>query len=425
MKKLFLLIAVLFVAASCSNNDDSIINPKGNENEQSAAEEIARYDIPLSAQSVKVNVQNQQFSFNFLRAYNEVAQDEENYCISPLSASLCLGMVLNGANGNTYTEIQKALGYDGFTKDEINEYAKILQSELPKLDNYATFTNANSIWIKNDFKILSSFVETNSNYYSAEVQTGPFNGETLAKINSWCSEKINSLIPSILDNIDKDALAYLINAIYFKGPWKIVFNEKDTKSLPFYKADGTEEKVATMYLAERIRSYSNDEITMVELPYGNEAFSMIVFMPTDAKKMSIDKLIANLDATTWNSWLGKLTYNETNLSLPSYKLTGKKNLVEIFKQLGIKDAFDAKKADFTNMSSDSLYFSLLLQKTYMDVNEKGTEAAAVTLSTMSTSEGPSGETPRIISFNHPFGFILREQSTGAILFAGKCGNPEK
>lgn len=415
MKKMIVLLTGALILASCDNSDGA----------KRASEESARYEIPLTAQSVKVNEQTQQFSFNFLRAYSNAA-NVENYCISPLSASLCLGMVLNGASGNTYTEMQKVLGYEGFSNADINEYAKALQTELPKLDNFATFTNANSIWLRNDFNVLSSFVDVNKENYDAEVKSVPFNTETVNKINEWCSNKTNKKIPSIIDKMNSDLKVCLINAIYFKAPWKDKFETSATKDRPFYKADGTSENVPTMYLNKNVASYTDEEVTIAELPYGNGAFDMVFFMPTNSSKTSLEKLISGLDATKWNNWLSQLSSAETKLTVPSFEMTSSgMDLIQTFRTLGMNDAFDGASANFSKMSDESLFINMLLQKTYIKVNEEGTEAAAVTFSGMTaTAYGPSEE-PRIIYFNHPFGFVLRETSTGAILFAGKCGNPKK
>jgi len=335
-------------------------------------------------------------------------------------------MVLNGASGNTYTEMQKVLGYEGFSNADINEYAKALQTELPKLDNFATFTNANSIWLRNDFNVLSSFADVNKENYDAEVKSVPFNTETVNKINEWCSNKTNKKIPSIIDKMNSDLRVCLINAIYFKAPWKDKFETSATKDRPFYKADGTSENVPTMYLNKNVASYTDEEVTIAELPYGNGAFDMVFFMPTNSSKTSLEKLISGLDATKWNNWLSQLSSAETKLTVPSFEMTSSgMDLIQTFRTLGMNDAFDGASANFSKMSDESLFINILLQKTYIKVNEEGTEAAAVTFSGMTaTAYGPSEE-PRIIYFNHPFGFVLRETSTGAILFAGKCGNPKK
>ena len=199
----------LFALTGCDN--DSSEEPFGTDTE--------RYDIPLDTKSLEVNARGQKFAFNF---YKEMAgKEESNFCISPLSASFCLGMVLNGANGNTYTELQEALGYEGLTNEEINAYAQMMQTELPKLDGRTVFMNANSMWIKDDFQMLEPFVKTNQTYYNAEVYNEPFNMETVDKINHWCANKTNDLIPKMLETISPNTLACLINAIYFKGVWKM------------------------------------------------------------------------------------------------------------------------------------------------------------------------------------------------------------
>lgn len=238
----------LFALTGCDN--DSFGEPFGTDTE--------RYDIPLDTKSIEVNARGQKFAFNF---YKEMAgKEESNFCISPLSASFCLGMVLNGANGNTYTELQEALGYEGLTNEEINAYAQMMQTELPKLDGRTVFMNANSMWIKDDFQMLEPFVKTNQTYYNAEVYNEPFNMETVDKINHWCANKTNDLIPKMLETISPNTLACLINAIYFKGVWKMEFDKGDTKDKPFHLKDGSEIKVPTMKQQATNYYYGDEQV---------------------------------------------------------------------------------------------------------------------------------------------------------------------
>lgn len=413
--KTTLLSAILFTFCllSCTSDDGGDFG-----------KDTPRYDIPLSTKSGEINTQVQKFSFDFYREIAKSEKNKENFCISPLSASLCLGMILNGADGNTYTEIQKTLGFEGFTNQQINEYVKMMQTELPKLDGRTIFTNANSLWVNNSYTLLPEFIQTNKTYYDAEVSNEPFDNSTLEKINSWCKQKTNGLIPEIIDKISDDMVSYLINTIYFKGVWTNEFKKSDTKDEPFYLANGGIVKVPTMKQTQSNNYYVDEDVQVVELPYGNESFSMVLFIPTDPEKKDIDKVIADLDRETWINWDENMYPVNMTIYLPRFVIQTEKDLIGSMKVLGIQDAFYDYSANFTKMSTTvGLYIDLLKQKTFIELNESGTEAAAVTIGgTATTGVGPSQ--PAEIRFDHPFGYVLKEKSTGAILFAGKVGKPE-
>lgn len=413
--KTTLLSAILFTFCllSCTSDDGGDFG-----------KDTPRYDIPLSTKSGEINTQVQKFSFDFYREIAKSEKNKENFCISPLSASLCLGMILNGADGNTYTEMQKTLGFEGFTNQQINEYVKMMQTELPKLDGRTIFTNANSLWVNNSYTLLPEFIQTNKTYYDAEVSNEPFDNSTLEKINSWCKQKTNGLIPEIIDKISDDMVSYLINTIYFKGVWTNEFKKSDTKDEPFYLANGGIVKVPTMKQTQSNNYYVDKDVQVVELPYGNESFSMVLFIPTDPEKKDIDKVIADLNRETWINWNENMYPVNMTIYLPRFVIQTEKDLIGSMKVLGIQDVFYDYSANFTKMSTTvGLYIDLLKQKTFIELNESGTEAAAVTIGgTATTSVGPSQSAE--IRFDHPFGYVLKEKSTGAILFAGKVGKPE-
>lgn len=300
----------------------------------------------------------------------------------------------------------------------------MMQTELPKLDGRTIFTNANSLWIKDGYTLLPEFIQTNKTYYDAEVCNEPFDNSTLEKINGWCNKKTNGLIPDIIDRIPDNIISYLINAIYFKGVWTNEFKKSDTKDEPFYMANGQTIKVPTMKQTQSNNFFANEEVMAVELPYGNEAFSIFLFMPANPDEKNLDDIIKGLDQETWQSW-NELLYPKTmTIYLPRFLIKTEKNLIETLNSLGIHDAFNSFSADFTKMSiTNKFYIGLLKQKTYIELNESGTEAAAVTIAGM-IDNSAAPHIPTEIRFDHPFGYVLKEKSTGAILFAGKVGKPE-
>ncbi len=416
MRTLLRAVTVVFsVFISCNSNQE--------EKDSHFGKDTPRYDIPLSLQSAKINAQVQQFSFDFYREIARSEKKDNNFCTSPFSLSCCLGMVMNGTDGKTYTEMQQTLGFVGFDYQQINEYMQMMQTELPKLDGRVIFTNANSLWIKDHFPIFPSFVKQTKTYYDAEVYNEPFDGGTLRKINDWCNTKTNGLIPEIINNIMPETVSFLINALYFKGMWKNEFNKSDTRDEPFYCSNGRTVDVPTMKQEQTLRSYTDEQVVVVELPYGNEAFSMVVFKATDPQKQTIDAIIQQLDEKTWTKWNKQMTPRGIILYLPRFLIKSEFDLIPNMQQLGIHDAFYTN-ANFKKMSDTNLYISLLKQKTFLELNEAGTEAAAVTVAGINYTS--SSEKPSIpeVRFNHPFGYILQEKSTGAILFAGRINLPE-
>ena len=390
-----------------------------------------RYDITFSdtKAATELKTATQDFSLNFFKTIakeNAELNSDGNFCVSPFSAAVCLGIALNGAAGSTYTEMQNTLGYAGMTDEQINAYIKTILTEFPKLDGRTDLAIANSMWAKSGCSFLDNFVSVNQSNYDAELQDNqPFDATTLNKINSWCSDKTKKLIPKILEQIPGDVQVYLLNAVYFKGMWKSRFNESDTKDKPFYTADGTALSVKTMYQQGNFGCYIDDKMSVVELPYGNEAFSLVLFMPRDK---TVDETIAGLTSAEWGKWKSAMDTHVATMYLYLPRFTQPNtayNLIPTLESMGIKSAF-AQNADFTRMCKNNLGISQVNHRTYMKVDESGTEAAATTVIAMGYTSAGSSVTMSIpeVKFDHPFGFILKEKSTGTILFVGKVEKPE-
>lgn len=261
-------------------------------------------------------------------------------------------------------------------------------------------------------------------YYNAEVYNEPFDDGTKDKVNRWCADKTNNLIQKILDDSPSDAVSLLINAIYFKGVWTSEFKEKDTKDESFYLNNGEEIKVPTMRQENTTDCYIDDKVSVVELPYGNGAFSLVVFMPSANDEGALNRLIEGLDDAEWNHWIDKMKQQNLKLYLPRFKFESPlMDLKEIMRVMGISDAFDPALADFSMMCDASVYINEVKQKTFIEVNESGTEAAAVTVADMNLSMDSPAPIISELRFDHPFGYVLKEKSTGAILFVGRVDKP--
>lgn len=407
-KRVFVILALFGVLAACQNDENiSQLKPK------------VRKDIVLSPSERVMTNRGTDFAF---RLFNQVCRTETekpNIFISPLSASLALSMTANGANGNTLAEMQTTLGFSpsSFSPDEMNSYNQKLTSALLDLDNTTQINIANSIWVRKGFKVYDSFVDVNQDYYNAEVRNLDFASSTAKDIiNQWCADKTNQRIKDVIKEIPADMRLYLINALYFKGTWTSKFDKSNTAYESFSNADGSKAMVPMMNQTASFNYFQNDCFSIAEFPYGNEAFSLVVLLPVEGK--TLDEGLSGLTYEHWDEWISEMHGRELEVKFPKFELKYDKDLIEDMKDMGMKDAFDVNKADFSKMSAADLYIGLLQQFTYIKVDEEGTEASAVTVVGMlDTSVGPSS--PIHFYVNKPFTFLIKEKSTGAILFMGK------
>lgn len=342
------------------------------------------------------------------------AKLENNLFISPLSVSMALGMTLNGANGDTYEAMKNTLELHGLSETEINESYRDLFDLHTNLDEEVIFNIANSIWYRNEFAVEQSFIDINKEYFDAEVRGLDFsNPSSLTIINNWVDEKTNGLIDRILEeNIPAEIVMYLINAIYFKGVWTNEFDEKDTKIEPFHNYDNTTSNISLMHQEEDFLYAENDQFQSVDLMYGDSLFSMTIFLPKE--NIDINNLVQNLNSGFIPNHFASA---ELSLYLPKFELEWKSSLNDVLKAMGMELAFNTALADFTRINSGgNLFIDEVLHKTFIKVDEEGTEAAAVT----SVGIGLTSM-PEIVDFrvDRPFLFLIREHHSGTILFIGK------
>ena len=404
LKKTIAALSLLSILAACQSDGDSSPQPK------------ERKDIVLTRAEQEMTDLGTDFAFRFFRQVCETETAKPNLFVSPLSASLCLSMITNGAAGNTMTEMKDVLGFSDYSVEDMNSYNQKLVSALLDLDNTTRLGIANSIWIKQGFGVYDTFVDVNKKMYDAQVQELDFASPNAKDIiNRWCAEKTNNCITEVLKEIPEDARLYLLNALYIKGIWKVQFKKSNTVAEPFNNLDGSESTVQMMNLfEEHFNDTENDYFSIAEFPYGNEAFSMVVLLPAEGK--SLDECLPQLTKGNWQEWNDNMLSANLNVKLPRFKLEYDKDLIKDMKAMGMKDAFG--NADFSKMSDADLCVGLLQQFTYVNVDEEGTEAAAVTVGGMLvTSPGPITVQPFYV--NRPFVFMIKEKSTGTILFMGK------
>ena len=424
MKKLFLYagLLALLVAAGCkSDGDEPIPEPKPKPTPGTTVDTTRHITpvVPVELKKAEKVARDNAFTFDLLRAVRKHT-DKTNVFISPLSVSMALNMTLNGAAGATADEMRAALRESGYSTADINAYSRELREALLRADPKTTIGIANSIWYHQGATVKAPFIEANRTYYDAEVQALNFSSPSAtATINGWCARKTNNKIKEIVKRVDPTTFMYLINAVYFKGTWTTRFEKKNTRSGDFRRADGSTQTVQMMNLMDTFRCASGDVCDYLEMDYGNHAFSMVIMLPKDGK--TTQDVIATMDGKKWADAIQSLTQKEIHVLLPRFKAECEYPMHEhILPDMGMKLPFNSMLADLSGIADISafgrLFISSVIHKTFVQVDEEGTEAAAVT----SIDIVGSNESSFFI-VDRPFLFVIREKSTGVILFIGEIG----
>jgi serine protease inhibitor len=369
------------------------------------------------------------FAFDLLREL-VLASDSPNVFISPLSASMALGMTMNGAEGETWSEMRGALGFAGMDEAQINQAYRDLIALLLGLDSSVRFGIANSVWAHRTVSLLPAYTERLRSFFGADARTVDFKDpRTGDLINRWVSDATNGRIPRMIEQIPPDVVMYLINAVHFKGDWRSQFRRSRTGPAPFHRDDGSTRQVDMMGGEVGYRTlggWGSTQPVGVELPYARGAFSAVAILPPQGQP--IREFVAGLDAVDWADWMS--TFDEQArtedtrregmlVRLPRFQVEWQDSLISSLRALGMVQAFDANRADFSRMTGGrDLYISEVFQKTFLRVDEEGTEAAAAT----SVGMGPTSAPPSLV-FDRPFLFAIRERFSGTILFIGVIGDP--
>lgn len=427
MKKGFLWVATLVAGSamlSCNSSDTT------QEEEMKVLVNMVaeRKPINLTAEQKTFANDNNRFTLNFLKQVNEADHSGKSFIYSPLSITYVLGMVNDAAEGTTRQELEQTLGFHEGGIQAVNEYCRQLIDNLPKADEKVQLNIANAIFLNNWFTLKKQFQQDMQQYYDAKAEALDFSAaSTLDHINGWCKTKTEGMIPSILEQVNPQAVSYLLNAIYFKADWTDKFDEKRTKTEDFFTEHGTV-KLPMMQQDALVSYVKNDTYAAVEIPYGNGLWTMTVMLPEEGK--SIDDVATWLTETGWtvNYWeknpMSGAEPCEVDLKLPRFETSSDTNdlideLPGVLKTMGIRQVFDPYFSEVPNMCEDTnVYISMMRQKAAIKVNEKGSEAAAVTIAGMeATSAGIMGSAT--FHANRPFVYVVRETSSGVILFVGK------
>ncbi|MGB3510171.1 MAG: serpin family protein [Microcoleaceae cyanobacterium] len=372
--------------------------------------------------SMKLVSANNRFAFQL---FSEILKSEadKNIFISPSSIAIALSMTYNGAEGKTKDAMAKTLNFQGMSLEEVNQANKQLGMLLDSLNPEVKLDIANSIWMKEGVSFKPDFIQSNQNFYDSKVSEVDFDHpQAPTIINNWVNENTNGKIDKIIEQLEPDSVMVLLNAIYFKGNWEQKFSESDTKQQPFTMADGTQKQHPIMFQSSRCLYYEDENFQGVSLPYGEGRVSMYIFLPRE--EVGLEGFYQVLNEKNWENWMLEFDYYKVNLGLPKFTAEYELTLNDVLKSLGMEIAFDKRAADFSGMrpTPPELYIDEVKHKTFVEVNEEGTEAGATTSVTMGIR---SVEISVDMLVNRPFFFAIRDNDSGSILFMGEITNPEQ
>lgn len=406
MKQIFLWTLISLLLISCERSKDE--------------------PLPTEPEILELGVATE----NMLRADNEFGFDifrkviendnSANQFISPSSIAMALAMTYNGARGETKIAMEETLRKQGLTTEEINSGYKSLLSALKSIDKQVILEIANSIWYDDQkITVLQEFIDENEDTYGAEIRKLDFNAASaVGEINNWVKDQTHGKIPSIVESIPEDMAMYLINAIYFNGSWKQKFDVKNTADGTFYTGAGSGITVKFMKQTNDFPVFENQQLKLVELPYGRGNFTMVIVLPREDK--TIEDILPSLTSENWDLWMSGLNSKPVDLQLPKFTFNYKNKLNNELSDMGMGIAF-SDLADFSGITGvKNLQIDHVIHKAFIKVHEEGTEAAAVTVVGIGVTSMPDYF---LFHVDRPFIFGIREKTTGTILFLGRVTNP--
>lgn len=357
-----------------------------------------------------------EFAFDFVK---ELEKEEagKNFFVSPLSLHMALGMLLNGSDGSSKEELLNTLNLKGLDDQLINTSYSELIDKLPKADPKVTNTLANSIWQREGFNVEKSFLDIMKETFNAELYQEPFNDATLKKINQWASDNTNAKIDEILTEISADQVMFIINALYFKGDWALQFDKEKTQKVDFAGLSGTQ-KVDMMSALDTFSYADMTKYQVLEMDYGSGNYAMRVMLPNE--EVSVVELINTLDKDEWDQMSKAMRVGKVDLRFPKVKLEYNKKLNNVLAAMGMPSLFSSS-ADLSKISPPAgrLVVGFVKQDAFIEIDEEGTEAAAVTTIGIELTSAPMYP---VFNCNRPFVFTIYEKSSGTVQFVGKILN---
>ncbi len=367
---------------------------------------------------------NTRFGF---KLYSELRKGkaQANVLVSPASVAMALAMTYNGAGGTTREAMARALDVQGMSLDDLDRASADLKRLLTTPDPGVQLEVANSLWARRGLPFSPRFMKRNEEFFGAQVSELDFSDPAApGRINAWVSENTHGKIPTIVDRIGSDSILFLINAIYFKGRWAAPFDKALTKNEPFHLCAGGQRPHPTMHRQGRYPYFAADGFQAIRLPYGGGTWSMLVFLPSESS--SLAGFERGLTGAAWDSWMRAFVEEDGEIALPRFKVEFAAELNDALKALGMGVAFDPRAADFKNMiqATENAFINQVRHKTYADVNEEGTEAAAATsVGVVLTSARRPREPFRMI-VDRPFFWAIRDERSGEVLFVGSIVDPQ-
>lgn len=371
---------------------------------------------PATEAEKRVAALGNDFGLALLRTVGTGAPADASLCVSPLSVQIALTMALNGAAGETEAAMHATLAYGDLTMAEVNDAFASLLDLLPALDPEVRLAIANSAWIRDDFPVHDPFTAALETSYDAAVRRVPFVPATVDTINDWIADHTDGHIDQLLDAIPPQTALYLVNALALDAPWAVAFDPEATQAADFHRADGVDVPCQLMSRTGRFDHLATDLLEAVDLPYGHGLLSMTVLLPRDGH--TVDDVLAALDADTWAAWRAGLATTELTVMLPRFTIETTTLLNDPLTDLGMGVAF-GDAADFSRISPIALDISRVLHGTFIEVDEAGTVAAGATIVEFRETMGPAP-----VRCDRPFVFVIADQHTGAVLFAGVVNDPQ-
>ena len=418
MKTFALMGMTAMVLSACRTTRVEKAAENGNAN-WSVNEEVDESFLILSdAQHEMVN-NNNSFAFSL---YNKT-MGMNSRVVSPLSVTYLMSMLANGADGETQKQILATLGWAGEgiqqpSLQDINDYSRMLIEKTERLDKAVTVEIANYVAVNKEFKLNSKFQKSVEREYKAGVESLNFTSpSTLKRINDWCNDRTHGMIPSIINELDPDAVSYLMNAIYFNGTWKDKFSKEETKQEMFRGYTRDIQYVDMMHRHGEYFYADGDGYSAVSIPYGNGAFRMTVILPSEGSFLR--DVMASMDGGKFQALQRSMEKCNVDLKIPRFTTEVDLPLNDIISALGAPLIFSSQ-ADFSQFARGDFYVSKMFQKAKIEVSEEGTKAAAVTAAIMMMSAvRPEKKRNVVFHADSPFAYIISENSTGSIYFMGQ------
>ena len=394
------------------------------ETDETGVAEVEAGEVSFASQPLTLTEQqktfvdgNNAFTLKFLKLLND-ADKSGSFICSPLSITYVLSMVNDAATGTAEKELESTLGFRNAGTQAVNDFCKTLIYSLPMVDKRVQLHIANAVFLNKGYTLLPKFQQDMQAFYKAKAESLDFaSEESPERINAWCNKQTKGMIPSIINEMNPAAVSYLLNAIYFKADWADKFEESHTETAAFTTANGRV-MLPMMWQLNRFRYLKNSVFAAVELPYSNGQWRMTVMLPKAGK--TTGDVVSYL-AKNGMSFLSGSEWRDVDLKLPRFETEYfTEDLIGMLKKMGISRIFNETAAEIPNMCDGDVFISRMLQKARIRVDESGSEAAAVTEEAAcldACEEEP--EPPVIFHADHPFVYVIREASTGVILFVGR------